>query len=123
MPQSQFPPITDKTRFPARFAPGITSHSETLTSRTGCPGDRRRLNLAHELGHVVLRPAKKVDEETVAFRFAGGFLAPRLCIQLKIGIHRTRIVDICSSLPPRSLQKRLAVWCAMRKLAQDYDTR
>ena len=62
-----------------------------VVSRTGCPGERQRLNLAHELGHVVLKLAKKLDEERVAFRFAGAFLAPRLCIQREIGTKRTRI--------------------------------
>jgi transcriptional regulator with XRE-family HTH domain len=62
-----------------------------VVSRTGCPGERQRLNLAHELGHVVLRPGKEVDEEKAAFRFAAAFLAPRLCIEREIGIRRTRI--------------------------------
>ena len=46
-------------------------------SRRGVPGDRQRLNLAHELGHTVLRVGSEVDEEKAAFRFAGAFLAPR----------------------------------------------
>jgi len=62
-----------------------------VVSRIGCPGERQRLNLAHELGHVVLKPAKGADEEKLAFRFAGAFLAPRLSIQREIGTHRTRI--------------------------------
>jgi len=62
-----------------------------VVSRSGCPGERQRLNLAHELGNVVLKASKKVDEEKAAFRFAGAFLAPRLCIQREVGSHRTRI--------------------------------
>jgi Zn-dependent peptidase ImmA (M78 family)/DNA-binding XRE family transcriptional regulator len=62
-----------------------------VVSRKGCPGERQRLNLAHELGHVVLKPAKKVDEEKAAFRFAAAFLAPRPCIEREIGTRRTRI--------------------------------
>jgi Zn-dependent peptidase ImmA (M78 family) len=62
-----------------------------VVSRKGCPGERQRLNLAHELGHVVLRPSKKIDEEKAAFRFAGALLAPRLCIEREIGTRRTRI--------------------------------
>jgi len=62
-----------------------------VVSRTGCPGERQRLNLAHELGHVVLKASKRVDEEKAAFRFAGAFLAPRLCIQREVGSQRTRI--------------------------------
>jgi Zn-dependent peptidase ImmA (M78 family) len=67
------------------------TRAAAVVSRTGCPGERQRLNLAHELGHVVLKPAKKVDEEDAAFRFAGAFLAPRQCILREIGTHRTRI--------------------------------
>ena len=62
-----------------------------VVSRTGCPGERQRLNLAHELGHLVLKAGKKLDEEKAAFRFAAAFLAPRVCIQREIGAHRTRI--------------------------------
>jgi Zn-dependent peptidase ImmA (M78 family)/DNA-binding XRE family transcriptional regulator len=62
-----------------------------VVSRKGCPGERQRLNLAHELGHVVLKPSKKVDEEKAAFRFAAALLAPRLCIEREIGTRRTRI--------------------------------
>jgi Zn-dependent peptidase ImmA (M78 family) len=67
------------------------SRAAAVVSRTGCPGERQRLNLAHELGHVVLKPSRKVDEEDAAFRFAGAFLAPRLCVQREIGSNRTRI--------------------------------
>lgn len=67
------------------------TRAAAVVSRTGCPGERQRLNLAHELGHVVLKPPTKVDEERAAFRFAGAFLAPRACIQREIGTHRTRI--------------------------------
>jgi transcriptional regulator with XRE-family HTH domain len=67
------------------------ARAAAVVSRTGCPGERQRLNLAHELGHVVLKASKKVDEETAAFRFAGAFLAPRLCILREIGSRRTRI--------------------------------
>jgi Zn-dependent peptidase ImmA (M78 family) len=62
-----------------------------VVSRKGCPGERQRLNLAHELGHVVLKPSKNVDEEKAAFRFAAALLAPRLCIEREIGARRTRI--------------------------------
>lgn len=62
-----------------------------VVSRTGCPGERQRLNLAHELGHVVLKPASTVNQEKAAFRFAAAFLAPRVCVEREIGTHRTRI--------------------------------
>jgi transcriptional regulator with XRE-family HTH domain len=62
-----------------------------VVSRVGCPGDRQRLNLAHELGHLVMKPAAQVDEEKAAFRFAGAFLAPRACIEREIGTKRTTL--------------------------------
>jgi transcriptional regulator with XRE-family HTH domain len=39
-------------------------------------GDRQRLNLAHELGYLVLQIAEHVDEERAAFRFGAAFLVP-----------------------------------------------
>ncbi len=62
-----------------------------VVSRLGCPGDRQRLNLAHELGHLVMKPSKTVDEEKAAFRFAGAFLAPRATIEREVGVKRTSV--------------------------------
>lgn len=67
------------------------TRAAAVVSRTGCPGERQRLNLAHELGHVVLKPSKAVDEEKAAFRFGAAFLAPRTCIHREVGDHRTKI--------------------------------
>lgn len=47
-----------------------------VVSRKSLPGGRQRLNLAHELGHLVLDVPENIDEEKAAFRFAGAFLAP-----------------------------------------------
>lgn len=62
-----------------------------VVSRLGCPGDRQRLSLAHELGHLVLKLAKDVDAEKAAFRFAGAFLAPRVSIEREVGRSRTSV--------------------------------
>jgi transcriptional regulator with XRE-family HTH domain len=48
-----------------------------IVVRKGIPGERQRLNLAHELGHLVLKVSKSVDEEKAAFRFGAAFLAPK----------------------------------------------
>jgi Zn-dependent peptidase ImmA (M78 family) len=48
-----------------------------IVTRTGIPGDRQRFSLAHELGHLVLRPAG-LDEEKAAYRFAAAFLVPEI---------------------------------------------
>jgi Zn-dependent peptidase ImmA (M78 family)/DNA-binding XRE family transcriptional regulator len=79
---------------------GISAVAETedgkakaaaVVSRSACPRDRQRLSLAHELGHLVMKPAKKVDEEKAAFRFAGAFLAPRASLQREVGERRTSV--------------------------------
>jgi Zn-dependent peptidase ImmA (M78 family)/DNA-binding XRE family transcriptional regulator len=62
-----------------------------VVSRSACPGDRQRLSLAHELGHLVMKPAKSVDEERAAFRFAGAFLAPRASLRREVGERRTSV--------------------------------
>ncbi len=46
----------------------------------GWPGDRQRLSLAHEVGHLVLHQTRTVEAdraETEAFRFGAAFLIPR----------------------------------------------
>lgn len=62
-----------------------------LTTRAELPGDRQRMNLTHELGHLVLQPKNQPIEEKAAFRFAGAFLAPAEVLIQAVGIHRTNI--------------------------------
>ena len=47
-----------------------------IAIRRGLPGDRHRLNLAHELGHNLMECDESVDPEKAAFRFAGALLVP-----------------------------------------------
>ncbi|HRX15438.1 MAG TPA: XRE family transcriptional regulator [Spirochaetota bacterium] len=54
--------------------------------------DRKRLNLSHELGHLVL-DIKNLKEEDTAFRFAGAFLIPKDCLFNALG-HKRRHIDI-----------------------------
>ena len=54
-------------------------------------GERQRLTMAHELGHLVLEVAPKVDAEKAAFRFAGAFLMPAEALWAAMGKHRTSI--------------------------------
>ena len=54
-------------------------------------GERQRFTLAHELGHMVMDVAAKLDEEKAAHRFAGAFLMPADALWAKIGKHRTAI--------------------------------
>ena len=56
------------------------------------PGDRQRLSLAHELGHLVLNLDEGIDEEEAAFRFAGAFLIPKQTAIRELGPKR-RMLD------------------------------
>ena len=62
-----------------------------VISRNMIAGERQRLNIVHELGHVVLDIAEEVDEEKAAFRFAGAFLAPAAVVFREVGRNRTSI--------------------------------
>lgn len=61
-----------------------------VISRQGTMRERQRFNLAHELGHLVCDP-QNVDEEKVAHRFAGAFLAPAEAVIRDTGPRRTNI--------------------------------
>jgi len=54
----------------------------------GLPGDRQRSNLAHELGHLIMKAAPDVDREKAAFRFSGAFLVPALVAYREMGKQR-----------------------------------
>jgi len=62
-----------------------------VVTRRGTPGERQRLNLTHELGHLVLNISENVDEEKVAFRFGGALLIPAEMLLKEIGTKRTLI--------------------------------
>ena len=51
-------------------------------------GERQRFTLAHELGHMALETASKIDDEKAAHRFAGAFLMPAETLRAEIGKHR-----------------------------------
>jgi len=54
-------------------------------------GERQRLTIAHELGHVVLDARHDVDEEKAAFRFGSAFLIPAEVLWAEVGQHRRAI--------------------------------
>jgi Zn-dependent peptidase ImmA (M78 family)/transcriptional regulator with XRE-family HTH domain len=68
-----------------------TCRAAAVVTRSGCPGERQRLNLSHELGHVVMKVADNVDVEKAAFRFAGSFMAPEKCLTREVGTKRTSV--------------------------------
>ncbi len=56
-------------------------------------GERQRLNLAHELGHLVLGVKALVDDqvEAAAFRFGAALLAPASVLRQDVGVRRSFI--------------------------------
>jgi len=51
-------------------------------------GERQRFTAAHELGHMILDVASKLNNEKAAHRFAGAFLMPAETLRAAIGRHR-----------------------------------
>lgn len=62
-----------------------------LVTRGDIAGERQRLNLTHELGHLVLAVDEGVDEEQAAFRFGAAFLAPATRIYQEVGERRALV--------------------------------
>ena len=62
-----------------------------MVVKGGLPGDRQRLSLAHELGHLVLAPDEGLDEEKAALRFAAAFLVPRPMAIYELGKRRREL--------------------------------
>jgi len=62
-----------------------------VVSRRGLPGDRQRLSLAHELGHLVMQESPDVDGEKAAFRFGAAFLAPEELVRRDVGATRRKV--------------------------------
>ena len=75
----------------ARVRRAGTTPVPVLVVNDGDWGERQRLTMAHELGHLVLEVGPKVDAEKAAFRFAGAFLMPAEALWASMGKHRTSI--------------------------------
>jgi transcriptional regulator with XRE-family HTH domain len=48
-----------------------------IITKSGTSGDRQRMNISHELGHLMLKRKEGIDSEKLAYRFAAAFLVPR----------------------------------------------
>jgi len=70
---------------------GANESDPVMVVKDGMPGDRQRLSLAHELGHLVLEPVGDLDEEKAAYRFAGAFLIPRSMALYELGENRRNL--------------------------------
>jgi len=53
--------------------------------------ERKRFNVAHELGHLVMDVAPGLDCEKAAHRFAAAFLMPAESLWNEVGKHRTSV--------------------------------
>ncbi len=62
-----------------------------IVVKAGVPGDRQRLSIAHELGHLILELPEGMDEEKAAYRFAGAFLVPEPSARRELGDKRQRL--------------------------------
>ena len=62
-----------------------------IVVKKGLPGDRQYFDLAHELGHLVLRVEPGMDEDKAAHRFAGAFLVPDTAAFLELGKRRNNL--------------------------------
>lgn len=59
-----------------------------IVCRSGVRGERQRMNLSHELGHLVLSPQNTLSDEDAATCFAGAFLVPSSVMYKEIGTSR-----------------------------------
>ena len=62
-----------------------------VVSRKGLAGERQRLNLTHELGHLVMKETEEIDGEKAAFRFGAAFLAPAELVRRDVGGARRKV--------------------------------
>jgi Zn-dependent peptidase ImmA (M78 family) len=73
-----------------------------LVTRRNVDVVKQRLNLTHELGHLLMKVNNALNEEDVAFRFGKAFLAPAKRIYEDIGKKRSLIqIDELMSLKKR----------------------
>lgn len=62
-----------------------------ITVNQNQPADRQRFDLAHELGHLMMRVVEDLDEEKAAHRFAAAFLVPAEVAIMELGHHRSHL--------------------------------
>ena len=75
----------------ARGRRGDGDAAAVVVVNRGTWGERQRFTLAHELGHMALQVAPRLDAEKAAHRFAGAFLMPAEALRAEIGARRSSI--------------------------------
>lgn len=77
---------------------------------------RKRMTIAHELGHLLLKPSKKLNPreiEGICFRFAGAFLIPSSVMRNELGESRTKF--ILNELEHLKLEYGISIQAIMRR--------
>jgi len=69
----------------------VNGNRPVIVVKRGVPGDRQRLNLAHELGHILLGETPGIDPEKAAYRFAGALLVPQETARFELGDARHQL--------------------------------
>lgn len=71
----------------------VSGRIPIIVINSNIPTDRQRFNLAHEIGHLVMdcSSVEEREEEKLAHRFAGAFLAPAEAIRQDFITDRRRI--------------------------------
>ncbi len=64
-----------------------------IVIRSDVQGDRQRLNITHELGHLILDINNNLDPEKAAFRFGAAFLVPAEQVRKDVGQRRKRFYN------------------------------
>ena len=71
----------------------ISKRFGVVVTNTNVPDDRRRLTMAHEVGHLLMDchdlPIR--EEERLAYRFAGALLVSKGAVQRELGAKRRRL--------------------------------
>lgn len=62
-----------------------------IVVKKGLPGDRQRSDLAHELGHLIMKVSSDMNEEKAAKRFSAAFLAPAEAVYRELGRKRNNL--------------------------------
>jgi Zn-dependent peptidase ImmA (M78 family)/transcriptional regulator with XRE-family HTH domain len=69
----------------------MNNGSPVIVVQKNVPGDRKRFNIAHELGHLVLDFHDNNLEEKAAYRFAGAFIFPDEAAIQELGNIRSKL--------------------------------
>ncbi|MBK9750789.1 MAG: ImmA/IrrE family metallo-endopeptidase [Chloroflexi bacterium] len=94
----------------------------------GVKEDRRRFNLAHELGHLLMDTQELPDkeEELLAHRFAAALLVPAHVVRKELGLHRHQLDWHELGLLKQKYGMSMAAWVyrakALNIISENYAT-